>query len=103
MADRMSLRGEPVEKTAVLPDGRRVLVRVSVPDDPYVPKRQLNTVDIELFEGVHPLAAVTTLLRPEQTSEALRLARAIVAGLESGSLQPTAGAIEPLADSPPRV
>jgi hypothetical protein len=41
------------------------------------------------------------VLLPEQESEALALARRIVAGLESGELEPTAGAIEPLADDPP--
>jgi hypothetical protein len=38
------------------------------------------------------------VLDVEQTSEALELARVIVRGLESGELEPTAGAIEPLAD-----
>lgn len=94
----MSLRTSPIEQTATLPDGRSVLVRVGVPDDSYIAKRELETVDVELFDGHEHLAAVNTLLAPDQESEALELARAIVAGLESGELQPTAGAIEPLAD-----
>jgi hypothetical protein len=85
---------------ATLPDGRQVLIRVGVPDDPYIPKRELRTVDVELFDGEQHLAAVNTVLLPEQESEALALAREIAAGLESGELEPTAGAIEPFADSP---
>jgi hypothetical protein len=97
---RVSLNGRPVEQTATLPDGRQVLVRVGIPDDPYIPRRELRTVDVELFDGTQHLAAVNTVLLPEQESEALALARQIVAGLESGDLEPTAAAIEPLADEP---
>ena len=96
----MSLNGRPIERTASLPDGRQVLVRVGVPDDSYIPRRELRTVDVELFEGERALAAVNTVLLPQQESEALELVRTIVAGLESGELEPTAGAIEPLADEP---
>jgi hypothetical protein len=95
----MTLRANPVEKTATLPDGREVLVRIGVPDDSYIPKRELDTVDIELYEGGRSLAYVTTVLDADQTSEALELAREIVRGLESGELEPTAGALEPLADT----
>jgi hypothetical protein len=59
-----------------------------------------DTVAVELFENGRGIAAVNTVLGPAQTSEALHLLRAIAAGLESGSLEPTAGAIEPLADAP---
>jgi len=96
----VSLNGRPIEKTASLPDGREVRIRVGVPDDPYIPKRELRTVDVELFDGEVHLAAVNTVLLPEQESEGLALAREIVAGLESGELEPTAAAIEPLADEP---
>jgi hypothetical protein len=97
----VSLNGRPIEQTASLPDGREIRVRVGVPDDSYIPKRELRTVDVELFAGEEPLAAVNTVLLPEQESEALALVRAIVAQLESGELEPTAAAIEPLADDPP--
>jgi hypothetical protein len=97
----VSLNGRPIEQTATLPDGREVLIRIGVPDDPYIPKRELRTVDVELLAGGEHLAAVNTVLLPEQDSEALALARSIRAGLESGELEPTAGAIEPLADSLP--
>jgi hypothetical protein len=96
----VSLRGKPVEQTANLPDGREVRVRVGVPEDSYIPSRELDTVDVELFEGEQHLAAVNTVLGAEQESEARALAREIVAGLESGDLEATAAAIEPLADQP---
>ena len=97
----MSLRGNRIEKVATLPDGRQALVRIGVPDDPYIPRRELDTVDIELVLNGRVAAAVNTILEPEQEHEANVLAREIVAGLESGSLEPTAGALEPLADSLP--
>ena len=97
----MSLNGRPIEQTATLPDGREVLIRVGIPDDSYIPRRELRTVDIELLADGRHLAAVNTVLLPEQEGEALALARQIRSGLESGELEPTAGAIEPLADAPP--
>lgn len=97
----MSLNGNPIELTAKLPDGREVLIRIGVPDDSYIAKRELRTVDVELFSGDEHLAAVNSVLLPEQESEARALGRQIKAGLESGELEPTAGAIEPLADDPP--
>jgi len=84
----MSLRGRPVEQTATLPGGGTVLVRVAVPDDSYVAKKELNTVDVELTVGGRIVAAVNTVLDADQSSEALELAREIVAGLESGELAP---------------
>jgi len=100
-ADLVTLRGEPIEMTATLPDGRVVQVRVGVPDDTYIAKRELDTVDIELLlVGGNHLAAVNTVLEADQVSEARQLAREIVSGLESGELEPTAAALEPLADQP---
>ena len=96
----MTLRGGPIESTATLPDGRSIRVRVGVPEDSYIASRELDTVDVELFDGDQHLAAVNTVLSADQVSEARQLAREVVAGLESGELQPTAGAIEPLADTP---
>jgi hypothetical protein len=97
----VSLRGEPIEAIATMPDGRSVRVWIGVPEDSYIAKRDLDTVDIELslVDGNH-LAAVNTVLEVKQVSEARALAREIVAGLESGKLEPTAGALEPLADQP---
>ena len=95
----MSLRANPVERDATLPDGRVVRIRVGVPEDSYIPQSQLDTVAVELYgEGEH-LAAVTTVLDADQESEAHALAQEIVVGLESGALAPTAGALEPLADT----
>ena len=82
-----------------MPDGRHVTVHVGVPDDPYIPRSQLDTVDVELHSGNSVLAAINTVLDPDQESEALALAQEIKKGLESGELQPTASSIEPLADT----
>jgi hypothetical protein len=95
----VSLRGRPVEQKATLPDGREVLVRVSVPADPYIPRRELATVALELLADGRVEATVNTVLTPGQTREARKLARDVAAKLQSGELQPTATAIEPLADS----
>ena len=94
----MSLRGAPVTQSATLPDGRVVEVFVGVPDDPYIAKKEMDTVDVELRTNGEVLAAVNTVLDADQDSEARELAREIVSGLEGGTLEPTAGAIEPLAD-----
>jgi hypothetical protein len=93
----VSLRGNPVSQSATLPDGRVVSIEVRILDDDYVKDRS-STVAVELRTGEEVLASLNTVLEPEQTSEALSLAREIRAGLESGALEPTAGAIEPLAD-----
>lgn len=97
----MSLRGRTVEERATLPGGGEVVVRVGVLADPYIARKELDTVTVELErEGEH-LAAVNTVLDPEHESDAVALAREIKAGLESGELEPTAAAIEPLADRLP--
>jgi hypothetical protein len=88
-----------VEQTATLPDGREVVVHVGVPEDPYIPRAQLETVDVELHSGGTVLAAVNTVLDPDQEDEAVELAREIAKGLAAGTLEPTAHAIEPLADT----
>jgi hypothetical protein len=83
-----------------LPGGGEVHIRVGIPEDSYIPRRELDTVDIELFLDGRHVAAVNTVLNADQESEALQLAREVVAGLESGDLEPTAAALEPLADQP---
>jgi hypothetical protein len=95
----MSLRGNPVEREATLPDGRVVRIRVGVADDSYISQRELDTVTLELLGDGQHLAAVTTVLDAAQESEARALAQEVVIGLESGTLEPTAGALEPLADT----
>ena len=90
-----------MEETSALPDGRQALVRIGVPDDPYVPKRELDTVAIEIVIGEQVAASLNTILDPDDDSDARRLAREIAAGLGSGELEPTAHSIEPLTDRLP--
>lgn len=97
----MSLRGEPLQEEATLPDGRVVAVRVGLAEDSYIPRREVDTVVLELWDesrGEH-LAGVSTVLSADDVDEARALLRDVVAGLGGGSLAPTAGALEPLADS----
>jgi hypothetical protein len=82
-----------------LPDGRDVVVHVGVPEDPYIRRADLDTVDVDLRSGGTVLAAVNTVLDPDQEAEAVELAREIARKLEAGDLEPTASAIEPLADT----
>ncbi|HMB19220.1 MAG TPA: hypothetical protein VKO41_07915 [Gaiellaceae bacterium] len=95
----MSLRGDPVEQEATLPDGRHLLVRVAVAPDSYIARSQLTTVALELVEVKQVVATVNTLLSPRQVGEARNLVSDVVKKLQSGELQPTAAALEPLADS----
>jgi hypothetical protein len=95
----MSLRGRPVEQEATLPDGRRVVVRIAVAADGYLPRRERHTVALELLADGRVEATVNTVLDPNQVTEARRLADEVVKRLESGELPPTASAVEPLADS----
>jgi hypothetical protein len=99
----MSLRGAPLEQEATLPDGRVVAVRVGIAEDSYIPRRELDTVVLELWDearGEH-LAGVSTVLSADDVDAARSLLREVVGGLGDGSLAPTAGALEPLADSVP--
>jgi len=99
----MSLRGEPLEQEVALPDGRVVAVRVGIAEDSYIRLRDLDTVTIELWDesrGEH-LAGVATVLSADDVDAARMLLQEAVAGLGDGSLEPTAGALAPLADSVP--
>jgi hypothetical protein len=95
----VTLRANPVEETTTLPDGRAVVVRVALASDDYIPRREQHTVVLELLFDGQVGATVNTVLDPSQDSEGRRLAREVAARLGSGDLEPTAGAIEPLADS----
>lgn len=97
----MSLRGHPVSERATLPDGRVVTIDLRTLHDDYVNDRS-STVTLELRTDREVLVALNTVLDPEQTSEARRLAHEIRRRLESGELEPTAGGLEPLADEPSR-
>ena len=74
-------------------------VWVGVPDDPYFDdKTQLTTVDIQLHEGGSVVATLSTVLEPDQTSEAVELAREVKAALEAGEIGLHANELEPFAD-----
>jgi hypothetical protein len=93
----MSLRGQPATLAVALPDGREAVVRVGVPDDPYIPKRELDTVSLEVtVDGVHTLA-VNTVLDADDDAAGRELAREVAERLESGTAEPTAHDLEPLA------
>jgi hypothetical protein len=95
----MSLRGTPVVEHATLPKGGTVTVWVGVPDDPYFDdKKNLTTVDIQLHEGNNVIASLSTVLDPDQTSEALQLAREVKAAIEAGEIGLHASELEPFAD-----
>jgi hypothetical protein len=94
----VSLRGSPVSEHAALPRGGSVEVWVGVPDDPYIPKSELNSVDLQLREGENVLASVTTVLDADQDSEARQLAREVRAAIEADQIPLTASALEPFAD-----
>lgn len=94
----MSLRATPVVETATLPDGREAEIRIGVPQDDYVRASELDTVALELRLDGQVVAALNTVLAPGQDGDAKRLAKEIAEGLSSGRLEPTAGALEPLAD-----
>ena len=84
---------------ASLPGGGSVTVWVGVPDDPYFDdKTQLTTVDIQLHEGGSVVATLSTVLEPDQTSEAVELAREVKAALEAGEIGLHANELEPFAD-----
>ncbi len=74
------------------------MIRIGVPDDPYIARRELETVALELVDRDTVLATVNTILRPEQDFEARASARELAARLESGETAPTAGDIEPFGD-----
>ena len=93
----VTLREHAVEETAMLPDGRDVLVRLGLFEDSYLRPGEANTVTLDLVIDGAVEATVETVLEPEQASEARVLAREVAAALASGELAPTAGSIEHLA------
>jgi hypothetical protein len=84
---------------AALPGGGTVEVWVGVPDDPYYDdKSALTTVDIQLREGSSTIATLSTVLDPDQESEAHVLARDVKAAIEAGEIGLHASELEPFAD-----
>lgn len=96
-APAVSLRAHPVEETATLPDGREVVVRIGLLDDPYIKRRENDTITLDLLIGGEVEATVETVLEPQHASEARALAREVATKLESGELKPTAGSVEHIA------
>jgi len=92
----MSLRSSPVVEHAALPGGGTVTVWVGIPDDPYI--EDGTTVDIQLHEGNAVVASLSTVLDPDQESEAHELAREVRAALEAGEIGLRASELEPFAD-----
>jgi hypothetical protein len=95
----MSLHGNPIVETAHLPDGRNARVRVGIAEDSYVADRDLNTVVLEVRVGNGVAAVIDTVLDADQVDAARHLATRVRDGLSSGELEPTAHALERLADS----
>ena len=95
----MTLRASPVIEHASLQKGGTVTIWVGVPDDPYFyDKRNLTTVDIQLHEGNGVIASLSTVLDPDQDSEARQLAREVKAAIEAGEIGMHASELEPFAD-----
>jgi hypothetical protein len=95
----MSLRTTPIIEHASLPHGGNVTVWVGIPDDPYIDdKSALTTVDIQLHEGSGVVASLSTVLEPDQESEARALAREVKAAIEAGEIGLHASELEPFAD-----
>ena len=94
----MTLRATPIVEHAALPGGGNVTVWVGVPDDPYIAKSELTNVDIQLHEGNAVIASLTTVLGPDQESEARQLAREVKAAIEAGEIGLHANDLAPFAD-----
>jgi len=95
----VTLRAAPVIEHAKLPKGGNVTIWVGVPDDPYFDdKSQLTTVDIQLREGNGVVASLSTVLDPEQVSEARQLALEVKKAIEAGEIGLHASELEPFAD-----
>jgi hypothetical protein len=95
----MSLHGNPIVETAHLPDGRNARIRVGIAEDSYIADRDLNTVVLEVRVGHGVAAVIDTVLDADQVDAARHLATRVRDGLSSGELEPTAHALERLADS----
>ena len=94
----MSLRSGPIEHELKLPDGRAAHLRVGMANDAYIPAAEEETVVVELRIGRFAVAALNTVLDPDQENEAAELSRELVEGLEAGRIEPTAAALEQYAD-----
>jgi hypothetical protein len=96
----VTLRTSTILRPVKLPDGREATLRLGLADDSYIPKREQETVVLELRIGDHVQAALDTILDPEEDDGA-KLVAEIARKLERGELEPTTGALEPYADRLP--
>jgi hypothetical protein len=94
----VTLRTYTIERAVTLPDGRSATLRLGLADDSYVSKRERDTVVLELLIGETHAAALDTVLDPEQEDEGAKIVQEIARKLESGELEPTAGALEPYSE-----
>ncbi len=97
----MSLRTYTIERELTLPDGRRGRIRLGLANDPYIARKDQATVVLELRLGEVVVAALNTILDPEQEEEGSAIVREIVAELEAGRLEPTAEALDQYAERLP--
>jgi hypothetical protein len=97
----MSLRTYTIERELTLPDGRRGRIRLGLANDPYIDRKEQDTVVLELRLGDEVTAALNTILDPEQEDEGAEIVRQIVAELEAGRLEPTAEALDQYAERLP--
>jgi hypothetical protein len=93
----VSLRAGPIERELSLPDGRAATLRIGLLDS-YIAPREQTTVALELWAEGEVVAALDTLLDPGDERGAHSLLDEAVRRLEAGELEPTAEALEPLAD-----
>jgi hypothetical protein len=97
----MSLRTYTIERELTLPDGRQGRIRLGLAQDSYIDRKDQDTVVLELRIGDHVVAALNTVLDPDQEDEGAVLVREIVAALEEGRLEPTAEALDQYAERLP--
>ena len=97
----MTLRTYTIERALTLPDGRAATVRLGLAADSYIPKREQETVVLELLIGDSHAAALDTVLDPDDEDHGATVVQEIARKLETGELEPTAGALEPYADRLP--
>ena len=97
----MSLRTYTIERELTLADGRRGRIRLGLADDPYIDRKEQHTIVLELRIGNEVVAALSTILDPEQEDEGAEMVRRIVDELEGGRLEPTAEALDQYAERLP--
>ena len=95
------MRTYTIERALRLPDGREATIRLGLADDSYIPRRERDTVVLELRIGDSHAAALDTILGAYQEDEGAQLVKELAKKLAAGELEPTAGALEPYTDRLP--